>query len=281
MRASQDLNCKCTVVVPHSTKPFMINKLHQAGATEVIQHGASWFEADTHLREQFIIPEHNVDGANVYVPPFDHPLVWEGASSMIDEIARQLPAREGEGEGGGGANAFAADAVICSVGGGGLFNGLVGGLERCLKGSDSGANKNVLVLAVETRGAHALAHSLREGKLSSLDAITSQATSLGALQVSSRTFELASNPPPGVEVTSVVRSDAEAARGVVLLADETRLQVELACGVSVEVAVGKELKKAIPNLNPETRVVVVVCGGSNVSAEIVAGYREQLAAGWE
>lgn len=281
MRASQDLNCKCTVVVPHSTKPFMINKLHQAGATEVIQHGASWFEADTHLREQFIIPEHNVDGANVYVPPFDHPLVWEGASSMIDEIARQLPAREGEGEGGGGANAFAADAVICSVGGGGLFNGLVGGLERCLKGSDSGANKNVRVLAVETRGAHALANSLREGKLSSLDAITSQATSLGALQVSSRTFELASNPPPGVEVTSVVRSDAEAARGVVLLADETRLQVELACGVSVEVAVGKELKKAIPNLNPETRVVVVVCGGSNVSAEIVAGYREQLAAGWE
>ncbi|KAJ5408427.1 hypothetical protein N7509_002310 [Penicillium cosmopolitanum] len=218
VRASQDLNCKCTVVVPHSTKPFMINKLHQAGATEVIQHGASWFEADTHLREQFIIPEHNVDGANVYVPPFDHPLVWEGASSMIDEIARQLPAREGEGEGGGGTNAFAADAVICSVGGGGLFNG---------------------------------------------------------------TFELASNPPPGVEVTSVVRSDAEAARGVVLLADETRLQVELACGVSVEVAVGKELKKAIPDLNPETRVVVVVCGGSNVSAEIVAGYREQLAAGWE
>ncbi|CAI7631791.1 unnamed protein product [Penicillium pancosmium] len=275
VRAAQDLNCKCTVVVPHSTKPFMINKLHQAGATEVVQHGASWFEADTHLREQFIIPEHNADGANVYVPPFDHPLVWEGASSMIDEIARQLPAREG----GGGADAFAADVVICSVGGGGLFNGLVGGLERCLK--DSGANKNVRVLAVETQGAHALAHSLSEGKLSSLDAITSQATSLGALQVSSRTFELASNPPPGVEVTSVVRSDAEAARGVVLLADETRLQVELACGVSVEVAVGKELKKAIPDLDPETRVVVVACGGSNVSAEIIAGYREQLAAGWE
>ncbi|KAJ5763990.1 hypothetical protein N7533_002671 [Penicillium manginii] len=275
VRAAQDLHCKCTVVVPHSTKPFMINKLHQAGATEVIQHGASWFEADTHLREQFIDAEHNADGANVYVPPFDHPLVWEGASSMVDEIARQLPAQEGA--------AFAADAVICSVGGGGLFNGLVGGLERCWKDSRSGAgtSKNVRVLAVETQGAHALAHSLREGKLSSLDAITSQATSLGALQVSSRTFELASNPPSGVEVTSVVRSDAEAARGVVLLADETRLEVELACGVSVEVALSGELKKVIPDLNPETRVVVIVCGGSNVSAEIIAGYREQLATGWE
>jgi L-serine/L-threonine ammonia-lyase len=84
-----------------------------------------------------------------------------------------------------------------------------------------------------------------------------------------------------VEVTSVVRSDAEAARGVVLLADETRLEVELACGVSVEVALSGELKKVIPDLNPETRVVVIVCGGSNVSAEIIAGYREQLAAGWE
>lgn len=253
----------------------MIKKLHQAGATEVIQHGASWFEADTHLREQFITPAHNPDGANVYVPPFDHPLVWDGASSMIDEIARQLPAREG-------ASGFAADAVICSVGGGGLFNGLVGGLGRYLKKDFRlAASENVRVLAVETQGANALAHSLSEGRLSSLDAITSQATSLGALQVSSRTFELASNPPPGVEVVSVVRSDAEAARGVVLLADETRLEVELACGVSVEVAVGKELKKAIPDLNRETRVVVVVCGGSNVSAEIIAGYREQLAAGWE
>ncbi|OQE25406.1 hypothetical protein PENSTE_c006G04959 [Penicillium steckii] len=279
--AARDLNCKCSVVVPHSTKPFMITKLQEEGATEVIQHGASWFEADTHLRETYINHQDiNGEGegegeeVNVYVPPFDHPLVWEGAGSMVDEIARQLPPRE---EVVSGSEKFPADCVIASVGGGGLFNGLVGGLEKHLKNSHS----NVRVLAVETKGAHALSHSLNEGKLSSLDAITSQATSLGALRVSSRTFELASNPPSGVEVTSIVCSDADAARGVVRLADETRLQVELACGVSVEVAVGQELRKAMPDLKPESRVVVVVCGGSNISAEIIAGYREQLKAGWQ
>ncbi|KAJ5217653.1 uncharacterized protein N7469_011278 [Penicillium citrinum] len=276
--ASRDLNCKCSVVVPHSTKPFMITKLQEEGATEVIQHGASWFEADTHLREAYINNQDvNGEEVNVYVPPFDHPLVWEGASSMIDEIAKQLPPRQNSQ--GLESDAFPADCVIASVGGGGLFNGLVGGLEKCLK--DSPRDSNVRVLAVETNGAHALSHSLNEGKLSSLDAITSQATSLGALRVSSRTFDLASKPPSGVEVKSIVCSDADAARGVVRLADEARLQVELACGVSVEVAVGKELRKAMPDLNPETRVVVVVCGGSNISSEIIAGYREKLAAGWQ
>lgn len=260
----------------------MIAKLQEAGATEVIQHGASWYEADTFLRESYI-DNGNEEGKNVYVPPFDHPLVWEGASSMIREMESQLPPRDGE--------AFPADAVVCSVGGGGLFNGLVGGLEKCLNASaqngvgagagDSSEKKNVRVVAVETQGAHALSHSLKEGKLSSLDSITSQATSLGALRVSSRTFELASKPPPGVEVLSVVRSDAQAARGVVLLADETRLQVELACGVNVEVVVGQELKKIMPDLTPESRVVVVVCGGSNVNAEMIAAYRYQLEAGWQ
>ncbi|KAJ5085357.1 tryptophan synthase beta subunit-like PLP-dependent enzyme [Penicillium argentinense] len=269
VHAALDLNCKCSVVVPHSTKPFMIGRLRQIGATEVIQHGASWFEADSYLREHFI--ENEGCEGNVYVPPFDHHLVWEGASSMVDEIACQMPAAEKEGE-------FPADAIVCSVGGGGLFNGIIQGLQRNL--GDRPA-KNVRVLAVETAGAHSLALSLQEGKLSSLDKITSQATSLGALRVARRAFENASAPPPGVEVQSVVGSDAEAARGIVRLADETRLQVELACGISVEVAVGKELRRVMPTLTPESRVVIVVCGGSNINAEMIAGYREQLEAGWE
>jgi L-serine/L-threonine ammonia-lyase len=90
----------------------------------------------------------------------------------------------------------------------------------------------------------------------------------------------AQSPPAGIDVTSVVGSDAEAARGVVRLADETRLQVELACGISVEVALGERLKEVIPDLGPETRVVVVVCGGSNITAEMIAEYRVKLQDGW-
>jgi L-serine/L-threonine ammonia-lyase len=266
VHAARDLGHPCTVVVPHSTKPFMISKLRAAGATEVLQHGESWFEADTFLRETFIKGQ----PGNVYVPPFDHEDVWEGAGSLIEEIEAQLGGGEGE---------FPADVVVCSVGGGGLFNGVVGGLEKCLKKEKKG--KDVCVVAVETEGADALAHSLREGKLSSLRAITSQATSLGALCVAEKAFENAVSPPKGVAVESIVGSDAEAARGVLRLADEMRLQVELACGISLEVAVNGRLKDVVPGLNPETKVVVVICGGSNISAEMIAEYREKLGQGWK
>lgn len=272
------------MVVPHSAKPFMISKLRDAGAADVIQHGASWFEADSYLRERFIDnPASRAQAANVnvYVPPFDHPLVWEGAGSMISEIAAQLPPRER----GDGAAGFPADAIVCSVGGGGLFNGIVGGLEQCIHrdGDDASraATKDVHVVAVETRGADSLALSFREGELSSLPAITSQATSLGALRVSERTFTYAVSPPAGIKVSSVVGSDAEAARGIVRLADEVRVQVELACGISLDVAVSGKLKEVVPGLNPQSRVVVVVCGGSNITAEMIAEYRKQLQEGWE
>lgn len=264
----------------------MIAKLREEGAADVIVHGASWFEADSYLRENFIENQEQTEGKdiNVYIPPFDHPDVWAGASTMIDELAHQLPPRSRERfmEVAGG---FPADAVVCSVGGGGLFNGVVSGLEKQMDefgcGIDTANSKNVQVFAVETKGADSLAHSLREGKLSSLSAITSQAYSLGALCVAQKAFSNAKFPPRGIQVTSVVGSDAEAARGVVRLADEARLQVELACGISVEAAVAGRLKELMPDLNPESRVVVVVCGGSNITAEIIAEYRERLNGGWE
>ncbi|RDW93298.1 putative L-serine dehydratase [Aspergillus mulundensis] len=278
--AARDLGCGCTVVVPHSTKPMMITKLRDAGATDVIQHGDSWFHADTYLRQTFI--ENQDEGAaatkrNLYVPPFDHSEIWTGASTMIDEIAKQMPPR-GDGKG-----TFPADAVVCSVGGGGLFNGVVEGLARYLESQKSDipdSQSKVRVLAVETKGADSLALSLRSGTLQSLPAITSLATSLGALQVAPQTLKYAQSPPAGLEVVSVVGSDAEAANGVIRLADELRLQVELACGISVEVGASGKLREYVPELTPDSRVVIVVCGGSNITAEMVADYRKRLQDSW-
>lgn len=265
----------------------MVSKLKDAGATEVIQYGASWFEADTFLQKRFIEPTQAQEGqvqeetVNVYVPPFDHPLIWEGAGTMVQEIAGQLPSRTDDDE---SDSPFPADAIVCSVGGGGLFNGVVDGLERYTRSSGatstSDRKSNVRVVAVETHGADSLSHSLRAGELQSLSAITSQATSLGALRVAPQTFKNAVSPPLGVDVSSLVGSDAEAASGVMRLADELRLQVELACGISVEVAVAGRLREIMPDLTPDTRVVVVVCGGSNVTAEMIAEYRQRLQEGW-
>ena len=169
--------------------------------------------------------------------------------------------------------------------------------------------------------------------------------------MSETTFQYAVAPPPGIKVHSTVLSDADAARGVLRLADDERLLVELACGVCVEAAVGdaataattsantvpegqsikkrkrdtddsashrdegygddrsvstdetdvenepevgdqtgpvspqspqlqSKLKQLVPDLNPQSRVVIIVCGGSNVTIDMASEWRKMLAQGW-
>ena len=226
----------------------MISKIRTAGATDVIQHGASWAEADAYLREEVLAKDE--DG--VYVPPFDHADIWEGVSGIVEEVERQLP------DGG------RPDAVVCAVGGGGLFCGVMLGLEK--KGW-----KDVPVLAMETHGAESLAMSLEKGELVTLPGITSIATGLGARRVAKQTFEYGQKK----NVRSVVLEDAEATMGCWRLADDERMLVEPACGVSIAICYDGRLKKLLPNLTTESKVVIIVCGGSNVTVEMLAGYRKE------
>ena len=242
--AATSLNRPATVVVPLSTKPLMVAKIRTAGAHEVIQHGASWAEADKFLREELLAKDAN----GVYVPPFDHEDVWDGASTIIEELEEK------------------PDAVVCSVGGGGLFCGIQMGLERRGWG-------DVSVLAVETEGAASLATSLREEKLVTLEQITSMATSLGAKRVAQKAFELGQKK----RVKSVVLSDAEAGMGCWRLADDERLLVEPACGVSVALCYDGRLKKLLPGLTEGSKVVVVVCGGSDITLQTLYQFREEYA----
>ncbi|MCJ1389755.1 catabolic L-serine/threonine dehydratase [Xylographa bjoerkii] len=247
--AARSLSYPATVVVPLSTSAFMVAKIRAAGATAVLQVGASWAEADAHLRESVLAHDPN----GVYVPPFDHPAIWAGASSMVREMKAQLGGEQ-------------PDAVVCSVGGGGLFCGIMEGLEMEGWGG-------VKVLACETEGAASLRESLDAGDLVSLPAITSIASSLGAKRVARRAFEYAS----GERVRSVVLNDAQAARGCWRLADDERVMVEVACGVSVAVCYEKGLlKDLVQGLGKEGKVVVVVCGGSNVSLEMLMEWRERF-----
>ncbi|MCJ1431780.1 catabolic L-serine/threonine dehydratase [Xylographa pallens] len=247
--AARSLSYPATVVVPLSTTAFMIAKLRAAGATAVVQVGASWAEADAHLRTHVLAR----DPDGVYVPPFDHPDIWTGASSMVREVKAQL----GEAP---------PDAVVCSVGGGGLLCGIMEGVRQEGWGG-------VRVLACETEGAASLRASLDAGELVTLEAITSGASSLGAKRVARRAFEYAR----GEGVSSVVLSDAQAARGCWRLADDERLMVEMACGVSVAVCYEEGLLRGlVPGLGKEGRVVIVVCGGSHVSLEMLMGWRERF-----
>ncbi|EEH48030.2 L-serine dehydratase/L-threonine deaminase [Paracoccidioides brasiliensis Pb18] len=199
---------------------------------------------------------------------------------------------------------FAVSAVA------GLMNGIIQGIERQLRmAEDSGVinpnqGKDVQILALETKGAESLAKAVERGELVSLKGVSSMATSLAALRVAERTLQNVLNPPAGVKVHNRVMDDAEAAKGVLRLVDEHRLLVELACGVCVEAVVAggqtqgltahantgqvadepvewsSKLAQIIPGFGPQSRVVVIVCGGSNISLETAVEYRERLNNEW-
>jgi len=102
------------------------------------------------------------------------------------------------------------------------------------------------------------------------------ATSLGATQVATKTFECGQKP----DVTSYVVTDPEAAMACVKFADDERIIVESACGASIATAYNDNLRTVLYlELSDEEfeklNIVVIVCGGSNVTLEILEGYREK------
>ncbi|KAG9244076.1 tryptophan synthase beta subunit-like PLP-dependent enzyme [Calycina marina] len=257
--AAITLNRPTTICVPNSTSSTIVEKLRTLGA-HVVVHGDHFAEADHFMREELMAKDANA----VYVHPFDDAEVWEGHGTLVDELEKQM-----QGVGG-------YEGLVCSVGGGGMFTGIMQQLEKYgrLQGG-SLSKRGIRILAMETNGAHSLNHSLENQKLSRLNGITSIATSLGATQVAERCFELASKP----EVTSCVFSDAEAAMASVCFADDERMLVEPACGVSVAPAYNDTLAQLLfPELSTEDfsklNVVIVLCGGSKATLQILEDYRE-------
>lgn len=264
VHAAVTLGCLATVVVPLSASDYMISKLKEAGAEEVIQHGASWVEADTHLREILLLRKERGEDA-VYVPPFDDPGVWKGHATMVPEILEQLKeaqrhyARTGESED------VRLDAVVCSVGGGGLFSGIMQGL------ASHSLQTTTKVLAIETLGADSLSQSIFAKKLVTLPSITSIATSLGARTVCQRALDYGLQE----NVKSIVLEDREAVDACKRFLDGERILVEPACGVALAVCYDGRLRSVMPKLGEASNVVIVVCGGSNISYEILEKYVQE------
>ncbi|KAF2133959.1 tryptophan synthase beta subunit-like PLP-dependent enzyme [Dothidotthia symphoricarpi CBS 119687] len=250
VHSARALGLQCTVVVPTATSALMVAKLRAAGAHDVIQHGAAWKDADTYLRTE-VMPR--APQPTIYCPPFDHPDIWAGNSTVMHEIAAQLDSPP--------------DVLICSVGGGGLMNGICQAMDDLKMYTPT-------ILALETAGAESLNAALHARELITLPKITSQATSLGCAKVTEATFKYAQR----ANVRSVVLPDAEAAMGCWRLADDERMMVELACGVNVALCYDGRLEKALGRpVRRDDVVVIVLCGGSNVTSDMLCGWRKEYA----
>jgi L-serine/L-threonine ammonia-lyase len=228
-----------TIVVPQSTSVPVREAIAARGA-DVVVHGASWDDAHAHA-----VALADSLGA-VYVHPFDDPLLWDGHATLIDEVVRE---------------GVAFDAVVTSVGGGGLLAGIVEGLQR-------NGMAHVQVIAVETEGAASYAAALAAGEPVTLPAITSIATSLGARRVMAHALALAQQHP----IDSVVVSDRQAVQACSRFADTVRVLVEPACGASLAAL------DARPDLFARFHAPLVeVCGGMGVTPARLAGWKRELA----
>lgn len=105
--AGRQLGIPVTVVVPETTSERAQQTISNLEA-QVVVHGASWQEANDLAMSM-------LDIADAFIHPFDDPLLWKGHSTIIDEIVE---------------DGLRPDAIVLSVGGGGLLSGVVEGLQR-------------------------------------------------------------------------------------------------------------------------------------------------------
>lgn len=236
--ASQALKIPAKVIVPLITPEMMISKLKSEGAT-VIVTGENWNAANEVAKE---VAEQE---GYAYIPPFDHPIIWEGYTSLVRELQ---------------ADNIKPDAIILSVGGGGLLSGILQGLYEI-------GWQDVKIITAETEGAASFAKAMKANKRIILDKIDTVAVTLGAKQICQQAFDWSQKHPIFPEVVS----DKEAVQACLNLADDHHLLVEPACGAAL--AVVYQHRKIIDQFKS---VLVILCGGSGVSLQLLETWKRQF-----
>lgn len=244
---ARKLGLPATIVLPQGPSPKVVKRLEGEGA-EVQLAGKVWDEANVKALELA-----QQDGW-VDVPPFDHPLIWEGHASLVQELKEALGSAPG--------------ALVLAVGGGGLLAGVAAGLEKV-------GWLHVPIVAVETRGADSFYAAVRAGKLVTLSDITSVAKCLGAKTVAAGALACAQR----LQVISEVVTDTEAVSAVQRFLDDERMLVEPACGAALAAVYSGLLGRlqAEGHLPASLdSVVVIVCGGNSIDSRELQALRTQL-----
>lgn len=222
------LGLPVTVVVPETTPARARQLIEQEGA-RLIVHGSVWSEANAYALSL-------ASQEQIYIHPFDNPLLWDGISTLVDEVIDE---------------GLRPDAVILSVGGGSLLSGIAQGLKKHQL-------SHIPIYAVETEGTASLNAALEAGERVTLDRVSGIATTLAASQVCENAFNVARR----ADVRGKVVSDDEAVNACRRFLDDHRVLTEPACGVSLSMLYDGKI-----GFKSDDNVLVIVCGGASVTLE--------------
>lgn len=227
--AARQFGRRAKIYVPSITPENKIAKIQNYGG-EVCIHGADWDEACLAAKKEALAT------GMVFIHPFDDEIVMQGQATIAKEILRAVPD---------------TDAIVCSVGGGGLISGMARYAKMF--------RPQMVLYGVETQGTHSMAHSLAHGKVTALQTIDSIAESIGVKKVSEKTFQYIKSFVDKV----LTVSDEEALLSMLEYFREHNALIEPATSCCLA-ALEQLPKEAVKDKN-----IVVVISGGNFSPRIM------------
>ncbi|KIJ17333.1 L-serine ammonia-lyase [Paxillus involutus ATCC 200175] len=278
--AARKLGIRCTVYLPVVVAKDTQEMLRNQDA-KVVLVGQIYSEALKAMHETA-----RGDPNAVVLSSYDDPFLWKGNSSMVREMKSQLLQQP--------------DAILCSVGGGGLIGGIILGCQTVgwdneTHGSNCFYHANSLNTCAFSSKTQTLpvkiapdasytAETNEEHQVAVpyMHTLTSRATSLGATSPAPAVVRMALDHAGGVKCVCI--PDELAMFAARKFGDEHKFLVELACSTTMSAAYNRELFWRIldptSELSTEEKqkktVIFVVCGGVKVTFDELMEYSQIL-----
>ena len=220
--AAQAVGASAKIVMVSSANPARIDACRAFGGEVVLVDS---------VHEAFEVAERiQREEGRFFVHPFEGREVATGTGTIGLEIHEQCED---------------IDAVVVSIGGGGLIGGIANAMKQL--------QPDCKVIGVEPDGADTMHRSFAAGKPQSIDEITTIADSLGAPFVMPYSFELCRR---NVDQLTIV-SDDQIRKSMGLLFQTMKFAVEPACAASTAAVLGP-LRKQLSG----KKIVLVMCGSN-------------------
>jgi threonine dehydratase len=226
---SRTLGVRARIVMPKSAPLMKVQNTRALGA-DVILFGDSYDEAYSEARRL------QQETGAVFVHAFDDEQVVAGQGTVGLEILDQLPD---------------VDAVVTSIGGGGLMAGMGIALKEL--------RPQVKLYGCQASGSPSMVESLKQGRAVTLDHAETFADGIRVAKASERIRMLLA---PRVEKMLVADDEAMAA-AVLNLMEKAKIVAEGACGLVLAV---------LPQIREELRgkKVVLIISGGNIDVNVLS-----------
>lgn len=225
---SKKLGVNAMIVMPKNAPLVKVKNTETLGATVVLE-GDNYDEA---YHAALKIAKRT---GRIYIHAFDDEKVIAGQGTLALELFEQLPD---------------VDAIVCSIGGGGLLSG-ISVVRDAMK-------PKVSLFGAQASGAPSMQMSIKKGRPVKLDRVETFADGIAVGTTRESTFHILRK-----SLDKVLIADDEAiAAAILTLAEKAKVVSEGAAAVSI--AVLDQIRKQIKG-----KKVVIVIGGGNIDVNVL------------